>query len=346
MTTLRTFTPALISTILVWIMVGVGVGWAGLLAVIVLTFLEMTFSFDNAVVNSKLLVSMSLWWQRAFLTVGILIAVFAVRFALPVVLVAAVTGLGFGSVVQLALDNPAQYEIALVSASPVIYSFGGVFLLLISLAFFLDQDKDVHWVAALEKRLAMLGRLDNVGVFVVVIIALALAWTAPGDATLRLSILIAAMCGVALHVGLGLFGAVAGDGATTKHLVGFAALVMFIRLEVLDASFSFDGLVGAFAVTTNVILVLAGLACGAFWVRSLTVYMVRVGSLNKYQYLAHGAHTAIGALGLVMLLKLYHVELSQWVVGPLGLVFVALAIWSSLRERRRAEVQELATASG
>ena len=84
-------------------------------------------------------------------------------------------------------------------------------------------------------------------------------------------------------------------------LAGKAAFFMFLYLEVLDASFSFDGVIGAFAITNDIVLMALGLGIGAMYVRSLTVYLVRQGTLDDYVYLEHGAHYAIGALAVILL---------------------------------------------
>jgi hypothetical protein len=123
-----------------------------------------------------------------------------------------------------------------------------------------------------------------------------------------------------------------------KVLVGTAAAVMFLRLEILDASFSFDGVIGAFAISSSVLVIMAGLGAGALWVRSLTVHLVRSGTLAKYLYLEHGAHWAIGVLGAIMMLKLYHVHLPEWIIGLTGLAFIIPAVWSSIRHRKAVAV--------
>ena len=107
-------------------------------------------------------------------------------------------------------------------------------------------------------------------------------------------------------------------------------------LEILDASFSLDGVIGAFAITNDIMLIIAGLGAGAIWVRSMTVYLMRVGMLSKYKYMEHGAHWAILALGVIMLVKLYHVDPPEWFVGSLGLVFIVTAVISSVIEKRRS----------
>ena len=108
----------------------------------------------------------------------------------------------------------------------------------------------------------------------------------------------------------------------------------FLYLEVLDASFSFDGVIGAFAITRDVVIIMLGLAIGAMFVRSLTVYLVRKGTLDEFVFLEHGAHYAIGALALIMLAGIvYHV--SEVVTGLIGVGFIVLALISSIKYKRR-----------
>jgi hypothetical protein len=266
-------------------------------------------------------------------------AVGVVRFALPVVIVAVTAMLSLGAVIDLVLHDAAQYGLRLAEASSMIEAFGGAFLVMIALAFFLDDAKEHHWIKAVEKVLRPLGRYDNVSILAMLSLALVLFFTVDTTAAGRAAIFAAAVCGIVLHITLDLFGAVMDSDADTasagKRLTGAAAAVMFVRLEVLDASFSFDGVIGAFAVTTNVVLIAAGLGLGALWVRSLTVHLVQAGTLARYRYLEHGAHWAILALGAVMIGKLYGLHLPEAVTGSIGLVFIAAAVVSSIAERRR-----------
>ena len=89
---------------------------------------------------------------------------------------------------------------------------------------------------------------------------------------------------------------------------------MFLYLEVLDASFSFDGVIGAFAITNDIVLMALGLGIGAMYVRSLTVYLVRQGTLDDYVYLEHGAHYAIGALAVILLVTIQY-EINEVITG-------------------------------
>ena len=105
-------------------------------------------------------------------------------------------------------------------------------------------------------------------------------------------------------------------------------------LEVLDASLSFDGVIGAFAISKDIFVIMLGLGVGAQWVRSLTVFLVERDTLSEYRYLEHGAHWAILALASLMFLSSI-VEVPEVVTGLIGLILIALSFWSSLIARRR-----------
>ncbi|USN96300.1 MAG: DUF475 domain-containing protein [Candidatus Nomurabacteria bacterium] len=338
---LRIFAVSGLLTILLGGVVALYGGLDGLWLYVILVLLEITFSFDNAVVNSKILMKLSPMWQSLFLTVGIFIAVFVVRFLLPVLIVMSSAGLGGGEVVDLALNHPVEYGHKLHEAAPLIDAFGGTFLLMIGLAYFVDREKDVHWLPAVERWLSRAGRVRFLKLIVMLIVALVLYLTVAPE--LRDAVVAASLLGIALHVGLEslsvLFNGHNNHAVKTKQYTGMAAFMTFMYLQVLDASFSFDGVVGAFAITSSVFLIMAGLGAGALWVRSLTVYMVRRGTLAKYRYLEHGAHWAILALGMVMLAKLYYVEPPDWLTGSLGLIFIVTAVVTSILEKRQAKVR-------
>lgn len=331
----RIFAISGLITLIIGALVGFSAGIASLWLFVVLALLEITFSFDNAVINSKILIRMSPIWQKLFLTVGIFIAVFVVRFALPILIVMFATKLGIGNVIDLALNNPVRYGEELHKAGPIIDAFGGTFLLMIGISYFFDNDKVEHWLHPVERLFAHVGKLRFIKLIIMAIVTAGIFLTVEAD--LRTVVLISSVLGIALQFGLGSIGAIFDKRTNTNgtsQQIGWAAFASFMYLEVLDASFSFDGVIGAFAITTSVILIVAGLGVGAFWVRSLTVYLMRTGALAKYRYLEHGAHWAILALGIVMLIKLYHVELPEWATGSLGLVFIATAVTTSIIEKR------------
>lgn len=300
----------------------------------ILVVLEVTFSFDNAVINSKILSRMSRVWQTIFLTVGIFIAVFVVRFALPIIIVMLAADTGFTQVIDMALNDPELYGETLDEAAPIINAFGGAFLLMLGISYFIDRKKDIHWLRHIESRLAQAGKYENFKA--VTMLGLALLLYATVDPEHRTIVLVASLIGISLHMLLEVMGAYfAHHQSNAKVLVGWAAFMSFLYLEVLDSSFSLDGVIGAFAITTNIFLIMAGLGVGAFWVRSLTIYLVRSNTLGKYRYLEHGAHWAILALGAVMVLKLYHIEPPEWMIGGVGIVFITTAVVSSIIERKR-----------
>lgn len=301
----------------------------------ILVVLEVTFSFDNAVINSRVLVRMSPFWQKLFLTVGIFIAVFVVRFLVPIIIVMLTSGLGFMEVVNLALNDAENYGKTLHDAAPTIDAFGGTFLIMIGISYFMDRKKDIHWLRTIEKYLARAGNYETLKVFVMLAAAMALYFTV--DDAHKTTVLIASILGTLLHLGLELFGTFfeKRQGVSTGKLVGMAAFGAFMYLEVLDASFSLDGVIGAFAITNEIALIIAGLGAGAIWVRSLTVYLMKSGTLSKYRYLEHGAHWAILALGVIMFVKLYQVNPPEWLTGSLGLIVISIAVISSIIEQKR-----------
>jgi hypothetical protein len=127
----------------------------------------------------------------------------------------------------------------------------------------------------------------------------------------------------------------AGGPSELAKATGKAGFFLFLYLEVLDASFSFDGVIGAFAITSDPILIALGLGfIGAIFVRSITIYLVRKGTLAEYVYLEHGAHWAIGALAVILLVSIgVHVE--ETITGLVGVVLIGAAFLSSIVRRRR-----------
>jgi hypothetical protein len=345
-------------------------GPTALALVAILSVLEISLSFDNAVVNATILVRMNAFWQKMFLTVGILIAVFGMRLLFPLVIVGVTAKIGPVEAVQLALeggsiDEPGTYAYLLHAAHPSIAAFGGMFLFMLFLDF-VFEDRDIRWLTWLERPLAKIGKLDQLSV----VVALA-ALTASAElfAENPGTVMVAGALGIITYLlvnGLGeLFEAeshaslpdpeqltgVHGDaeqvdaslrdvtGTPSNHpsvvgVAGRAAFFLFLYLEALDASFSFDGVIGAFAITQDIFIIATGLGVGAMYIRSITVYLVRKGTLRDYVYLEHGAHWAIGALAVILLVTIRH-EVPEIVTGLVGVGFIGAAFISSLARNRR-----------
>ncbi len=332
--TLRHYWLAILLTIAIWAGLSWQLGTEALVLGIVLTLLEITFSFDNAVVNSRVLVTMSVFWQRLFITLGIIVAVFVVRFLLPIFIVMIGSHLGFAQAIDLALHHPHQYSQYITSAAPMINAFGATFLLLVSLYFFMDRTKQHHWIHSLERSLHKLAGIPNAALWIVILIMAAV--TSLVDPAQQIVVGISAASAVIIYLALHFIRVAMSQHkpgqSKVKHIShGWAALAAFIYLEVLDASFSLDGVVGAFALTTNIVIIMAGLGAGAVWVRSMTLHLVRTGALAKHVFLESGAHWAIFILSIIMLLKIFEIELPEWLVGSVGLVLIGLSLYSSRR---------------
>ncbi|WP_052852205.1 DUF475 domain-containing protein [Streptomyces avicenniae] len=346
-------------------------GWEGFAIVAILTVLEISLSFDNAVVNAGVLKRMNEFWQKIFLTVGILIAVFGMRLVFPVLIVSLTARVGPIEAVQLALDHPDQYSEMVTDAHPAIAAFGGMFLLMIFLEFIFEE-REHAWIGWLERPLSKLGRIDAASVGIALAALLVTASTIAtnayqhggGHADKSQTVLLAGVAGLLTYLVVGGLSGYFEDrledteervdeearestqrsGAPTAvGLAGRAAFFLFLYLEVLDASFSFDGVIGAFAITNEIFEMALGLGIGALYVRSLTIYLVRQGTLDDYRYLEHGAHYAIGALAVLLLVSIrWH--LPEVVTGLIGVALIGAAFWSSVRANRLDAAKEKAPA--
>ncbi|MFE9306586.1 DUF475 domain-containing protein [Streptomyces sp. NPDC088353] len=346
-------------------------GWTAFGIVAILSILEISLSFDNAVVNAGILKKMNAFWQKIFLTVGVLIAVFGMRLVFPVVIVAITAKMGPVEAVDLALNNKDRYQQLVTDAHPAIAAFGGMFLLMIFLDF-IFEDRDIKWLHWIERPLAKLGKIDMLSVCIALVVLLITSFTFAANAHQHggahidkaQTVLIAGIAGLITYMVVGgLSGyfedkleeeeereheeeeeaARTGKKRSAVALAGKAAFFMFLYLEVLDASFSFDGVIGAFAITNDIVLMALGLGIGAMYVRSLTVYLVRQGTLDDYVYLEHGAHYAIGALAVILMVTIQY-EINEVITGLVGVVLIAWSFWSSVRRNRALAAAETSAA--
>ncbi len=315
-------------------------GWPAVAIVAILAVLEVSLSFDNAVVNAGVLKNMDDIWKHRFLTWGMLIAVLGMRLIFPVVIVALAADLGMFKVAYMAVADPELYSSFLTSAHIQISAFGGTFLLLVFLYFIFDHEKEVMWLEKLEKKLLKIGKLDSAEVIIALAALLIMQSFLPQEE--KLSALLAGLGGIVLYVlitSIELLEEDTGKKVTGKMLKR-SGVMAFVYLEVLDASFSFDGVIGAFAITKDVVIIMIGLAIGAMFVRSLTIFLVNKGTLDDYIFLEHGAHYAIGALATIMLLSMV-IHVSEIITGLVGVTFIGLSIYSSIQYRKKeAELEE------
>jgi hypothetical protein len=296
--------------------------------VAVLGVLETSLSFDNAVVNATVLVQMTPVWRHRFLTWGIAIAVFGMRLVFPLLVVTVVARIGPVETLRLATLHPAEYARILASAHAVLGAFGGAFLGMVCLRYFFDAKKDVHWIQVLESPLVRLGKIEAVELGIMMLALYGFSRVVPPDEAH--SFLVAGVFGLVTYIAVDGIGSAMEVDPGRMATLHRASAANFLYLEVLDASFSFDGVIGAFALTSNLLVIAIGLGVGAMFVRSLTVMLVEEGTLASYRYLEHGAFYAIGALAVLMLLGTV-VEVPQAFTGLVGAAFIGLALWSSVR---------------
>ena len=319
-------------------------GWQAALTAVgiaaILSVMEVSLSFDNAVVNASVLKHWDEFWQKLFLGVGIIIAVFGMRLVFPLVIVAVAADLGMAEVWNLALTDPKAFSMHLTNHHAEVAAFGGMFLLLVFLNFIFDDEKEMHWLGNFEAKLGALGKVSSIAVMIA-LSSLMAATVFMVEAGQQLIVLMAGLWGILVYVGVDMLSGLLEGSEEGAGAVGDAVkrggIAGFLYLEVLDASFSFDGVIGAFAITNDVIIIMLGLAVGAMFVRSMTIYLVRKGTLDEYVYLEHGAHYAIGILALIMLASMkFHVP--ELFTGLIGVAFIVASVWSSLRHRKQEKL--------
>jgi uncharacterized protein len=341
------FTTSLIFTA-ICIALGAWLGWSitntvlgtlGILwIVVVLGVLEVSLSFDNAVVNAAVLRTMTPAWQHRFLTWGIVIAVFGMRIIFPLAIVAIAAKLGPIDAVRLAATDPETYERIITGAHVGIAGFGGAFLAMVGLSFFIDQDKEHHWIGPIERSLASVSRVSGLAIALVLLALYILSRMIATEEAL--TFLASGIFGLVTFVAVHSIGVLLerddDEASAAGALTGAVAkggLGSFLYLEVLDASFSFDGVIGAFALSNNLFIIALGLGIGAMFVRSMTVMLVERGTLTEYRYLEHGAFYAIVALAVIMLISV-RIEVPETITGLIGAAFIGVAFWASVRANR------------
>ena len=298
----------------------------------VLSVLEISLSFDNAIINANKLQYMTEVWRRRFLTWGILIAVFGMRIIFPLAIVAVAAQISPWAAVELAIAEPTEYERIIGDAHLSISAFGGTFLMMVGLSYFVDAEKDVHWVHAIETFLQKVASIRGLEIAFVLIVIVGFASVLP-DA-LALTFLMSALFGLLTFLGVDLLGDLLDAEDETVGTAARGGLGAFLYLEVLDASFSFDGVIGAFALTTNLFLIAIGLGVGAMYVRAMTIMLVEKGTLAEFRFLEHGAFYSILILSVIMFTQsLTHVP--EVITGLMSAGLIGMALWSSVLYNRK-----------
>jgi len=297
--------------------------------VVGLIVFEVVNSVDNAIVNASVLRTMSILWRKRFLIIGIFTSVFLVRFILPLIIVWISVPTISGQDLFLAFlgqsDVAAQ---AIEHQKPIILMFGGVFLLYLYF----------HWLFLEKKEPLFIERFlkEKHGVWFFAFAAITLVvimYLARFDPILMLA---AAIGSATFFI---LYGLKETAEANERNMVagtsGMSDFSKFAYLEVLDTTFSFDGVIGAFAFTINLFLILIGIGVGAIVVRELTIK--GIDSIAKYKYLKNGALTSIGFLGLFMLIESFNVELPSYIPIIVTFLLIGIAFYLSRRLLKSAK---------
>lgn len=296
---------------------------------VVLIAIEIAFSFDNAIVNAKILERLSRLWQQLFLTIGMVIAILGMRLLFPILVVVVTAHLPWGEVIDDALHHPDVYSRHLREAHAAIAAFGGSFLLTLTLYFLFDDLREELWLHRIERPLQRLHASSWAPPILSALAVGAVAFFAGDEAG---KVLRAGLAGTIGYTAIKLFidglGKLEPENKNHHLFTGWAAFGAFMYLQLLDASFSFDGVLGAFAITDKVVLIALGLGVGALWVRSLTIFFVRRGTLKSYKYLEHGAHYAIFVLAAALLGSIFF-EVPDAITGIAGLGIIGASFLAS-----------------
>ncbi len=299
--------------------------FAMILTIAGLALFETVSSIDNAIINAEVLSTMQEKARRWFLFWGLIFAVFLVRGLLPWVIVwATMPGLGPIDALTATFSSDPQVHGAIEQSAPILLIGGGVFLVFLFL----------HWLFIDEK---------NYGLFFEAFFMRHHVWFYAA-----VSVLLAAIVWFAVKQNsLMAFSAVVGSTAffithgfkknaeeTEKNLTGsnMSDLSKILYLEVIDMTFSIDGVLGAFAFTLSVPLILAGNGIGAFVVREFTIGNIE--RIKRYPYLKNGAMYSILALGVIMLLDSFGVHIPSWVSPVITFAVIGFFFWKSVRESR------------
>ena len=297
--------------------------------------LEIALSFDNAIVNSNKLVEMTPIWRKRFLTWGILIAVFGMRIVFPIAIVATFAWINPFAAMHLALSDPDEYSHIIHQSHSSIAAFGGTFLIMVSLKFFIDEGKSVDWIVGLERNLRKWGSIRGFEIALVLLIISFMSQVV--NESQQASFLLSAISGLLIFTLVDGLGSFLDDYSnSTTNMGARGGLGAFLYLEVLDASFSFDGVIGAFALTTNIILIAIGLWIGAMYVRAMTIMLVEKGTLQQFRYLEHGAFYSIFALSIIMFAQSI-IEVPETITGAVGAIIIGLSLYSSVRYNKKEQ---------
>lgn len=287
-----------------------------------LCIFEIVSSIDNAVINAEVLATMSKRGKRWFLLYGILFAVFVVRGLLPWVIVWSTNpALGPIGAFTATFSNNTQIKESFELSTPILMLGGGVFLLFLFLHWLFIEDK--HFGLPGEELFVKYGVWYYAVASIVLVIIIALALK--NNSILSLS---AAIGSAAFFITDGFKkNAESNEQQLLSNKSPMSDFSKILYLEIIDATFSIDGVLGAFAFTTSVPLIILGNGLGAIVVRQLT--MGNIENIKKYVFLKNGAMYSILCLGIVMILEGFKVEIPEYITPLATIIIIAYFFFKS-----------------
>lgn len=291
---------------------------------------EVVSSVDNAIINAHVLKTMSQKWRKIFLIWGIFFAVFVIRGLVPLLVVwLSVPQLGFVGVFQAAFSGSSDFAHQVEANKGMILLGAGVFMLLLYLHWLFLEKKDPYFVP--DK---LVKEQHGVWFFAfAAVILVSLLYLAKASPALMLS---AAVGNAVFFIIYGFREQAEKQEEKLQGPNNMSDLSKLMYLEVLDASFSFDGVFGAFAFTTAIPLILIGNGIGALVVRQLTIS--GIDKVANYKWLKNGAMTSIGILGLIMISEGFGLEIPEYLPTALTLALVGLTFWSSHKLLKKQKI--------
>lgn len=287
---------------------------------------EVVNSIDNAIVNAHVLRTVSARARRWFLVYGILSAVVVVRGVLPFLIVwLSVPELSFFQAIGATFGGDESVREIVESKKFIVLMGGGIFLALLYLHWLFLEKKEPFYIP--EKLIKPHYGIWFFGFTAVLLVVL--LYLSRDNPIMMLS----AAIGNAVFFIIYGFKEQAEKKEHELHGANLSDLSKLLYLEILDTTFSFDGVLGAFAFTTNVALILIGNGIGALVVRDITIR--GIDHVAKYKWLKNGAMTSIGFLGVFMMIEAFGIELPEWIPTLITLALVGIAFEASHRHIRR-----------
>ncbi|MDO8580284.1 MAG: DUF475 domain-containing protein [Candidatus Omnitrophota bacterium] len=298
---------------------------SGLLIIIGLCVFEIVSSLDNAVVNADVLATMSVRWRKWFLIWGIFSSVFLVRGLLPWLIVwFANPSLGMWGALTATFSNDPHVAETLEQSAPILLIGGGIFLIFLFL----------HWLFLEPKNFGLPAEefFHRQGGWFYALVSLVLTVVIWHALQINPMMAFSASIGASIFfITHGFKEHAARVEAEIKTKSNLSDISKLLYLEVLDASFSIDGVIGAFAFTMSVPLILLGNGVGALVVRELTIK--GVDQIRRYPYLKNGAMYSIFCLGIIMLLHSFGYHIPEYVTPIITFIVVGYFLLKSIKNK-------------